>query len=303
LSFLKKQYFCSQCGAKVSNLEELLFVEENSTKGFCSENCIESFYRPVVEYLEQREKSVRQEFKLTEEKVLPLLENSEIIESTLLDFDEKWEMSNDLGERIYTLISQFNDHQYGTFYSVAICQFFEDGPSFVYLVTATQSEVLLNFMRSGRRVDGENSSSTEDKATEEHPEEGMGTVEVDEEVMTMVENKKSRFLAELLDKRSESDIDYERFPEYDNFLNKTMEEPDEIYSYEDTDGDVIYRYVKANEHNGQSFYYFVICMPYRGQGLSPDVEALLPIMAFPSIDGELIRELKTGELLSGSMKN
>ena len=36
-------YFCHGAKQIVRDLSELYFVEENSTNGFCSENCIESF--------------------------------------------------------------------------------------------------------------------------------------------------------------------------------------------------------------------------------------------------------------------
>ena len=41
-------YFCHECKKIVQSLSELYFVEENSTNGFCSEACIEQFYKSLV---------------------------------------------------------------------------------------------------------------------------------------------------------------------------------------------------------------------------------------------------------------
>ena len=46
LSFLKEAFFCSQCKKVVHELEQLLFVENDSPIGFCAESCIEKFYEP-----------------------------------------------------------------------------------------------------------------------------------------------------------------------------------------------------------------------------------------------------------------
>ena len=46
----------------------------------------------------------------------------------------------------------------------------------------------------------------------------------------MVESKKSSFLATLLKERSNKDIPYEDFYDYDKFMVITLEGPDEVYT-------------------------------------------------------------------------
>ena len=53
--------FCSECKTIVNNLEDLYFVSEESDHGFCSEDCIETFYSPIVSQLQSDEIKFREE--------------------------------------------------------------------------------------------------------------------------------------------------------------------------------------------------------------------------------------------------
>ena len=56
-----KVYYCNHCKSFIDELEDLLFVEEGNSKGFCSENCIEKFYQHLVEFFEERDKEYRED--------------------------------------------------------------------------------------------------------------------------------------------------------------------------------------------------------------------------------------------------
>ena len=51
-------YYCNHCKKIFSKLDDLLFVEDGTSKGFCSEYCIESFYTPIIVHYEEREKEL-----------------------------------------------------------------------------------------------------------------------------------------------------------------------------------------------------------------------------------------------------
>jgi hypothetical protein len=81
-----------------------------------------------------------------------------------------------------------------------------------------------------------------------------------------------------------------------------MMDPDEIFKKNDDEGDIIYTYIKAHDREGVSFYYFIVC--YRiSEGDEANTDTLVPIISFPSVDGEMYRLYKDGELISGSLKN
>jgi len=48
MNFNNPLYFCTECKKVIPRLDQLLFVDGNSSKGFCCEECIEDFYRPLI---------------------------------------------------------------------------------------------------------------------------------------------------------------------------------------------------------------------------------------------------------------
>ena len=130
----------------------------------------------------------------------------------------------------------------------------------------------------------------------------LDSLEIEPEVVQAIENKKSIILASLLEERSGLDIPYESFQEYERFFKDTLELPDEVYNSTDDEGDDVYTYIKAHQHKGDTFYYFVICV---GLGKSYNVsdEALLPVISFPSLDGDLYNSYKKGKLVAGALKS
>ena len=53
---------------------------------------------------------------------------------------------------------------------------------------------------------------------------------------------------------------------------------------------------------GKSFYYFVICMNI-GPSMEEAGDTILPILGFPSQDGETYNSYRKGRLISGNLKS
>lgn len=296
----QKIYLCNQCKKVIDDVEELLFVEENSTRGFCSEKCIEDFYSPIFTWYENQEKEIRKELSLLSESSLKLLDDPGQIDKLLGNPDEIWCQTNDLNEEIYSFIGKYQNKEGGVYYLMCICLLYEKKPSFIFVATATESEELVNKFRFGEQVEDLSSYIGSGLG----PEGSMGSAEEEEmeDLLQGIESKKGTFLAELLEKRSPADIPFENFPLYDMYFEKTIEEPDEIYSYQDDEGDTIFVYIKAHEKEGVSFYYFVVSYNFQSN-YAERLESLLPIISFPSVDPELYRSYCKGERLTGSLKN
>ena len=79
-------------------------------------------------------------------------------------------------------------------------------------------------------------------------------------------------------------------------------EADEIFSKKDSDGDTVFTYIKAQDLNGVSFYHFIICMRVE-KDRNDNTDALVPIISFPTVDGDLYKFYRKGDLISGSLKN
>lgn len=141
---------------------------------------------------------------------------------------------------------------------------------------------------------------SEDEENDKNP--ANAGVQLPPELLTLLESKKAGHLTELLQERSKDDIPFERFQEYDIFLPETLEHPDEVYRYTDREKDVVLIYIRSFSEGNRSFFYIVICMQYVNDMESEEM-LLIPIISFPSSDGDLYRKYKKGERIGGSPVN
>lgn len=297
MSFLKEAFFCCQCKKVVQELEQLLFVENESNLGFCSESCIEKFYEPLVDHYEECEKKWRASHSLLDEEILEVVGHPVFMDQLLRRPDEVYRYIGDGGDALYTFISHLSDDKYGDFSMMCLCLTYDNQPSFIISASATCEDQMVDNFRWGDKIPDpkkfHSSSDLNDKKKE---------IEIDEQTLMDVESKKSAYLAHMIEERSPADIPIESFILYEQFFEPTMMNPDEIYCSKDDEGDVIYTYIKAHDREGVSFYYFIICYRLEKE-FKENTDALVPIISFPTVDGEMYRLYKKGELISGSLKN
>ena len=226
-----------------------------------------------------------------------MVSDANVMDKALGRPDEIWRWQNEIGEDLFVFIKHFSNER--PFYAVIMCHLFERQPSFILLATATRSEEFTNQFRSGERiVDPDEFISRNDLP------EGAIDLEIEQEELSAIEAKKSAFLARLLQDRTPADIPFEQFDLYEKYFKTTLEEPDEIYTDEDDDGDQLFTYIKAYQQNSISFYYFIICVEFdREPTADGETRKIIPLMAFPTLDGELYRIYRGGKLVSGNLKN
>jgi len=301
MSFINPIYHCSECKKIIENVEELLFVEENTHKGFCSESCIEKYYSAIIDYFEAQEKKIRKKYSLMDEPCLIYVGKQSYMESVLSRPKQIWKMTNDLGEVFYSFIGEFKEAKtnfQNTFYLIIICSVYDAKASFIFSATATKDRNVLKEFQFGDAIADPQSFVAEVPRVSEKP---AGT-DIAPEAMEFLESKKSSYLAELMEERSVADIPFEKFPLYEDYFDLTLENPDEVYHTKDTDGDEVFTYIKAHEHSGVSFYYFILLVKIDSRW-SPEQDTLLPIVSFPTVDGEIYNNYRQGEQLSGGLKN
>ena len=298
MSFFKSVQFCSQWKKLVSSTDDLLFVESDSTTGFCSEPCIENFYSPLVDYFEEQEKAWRAQNELLDEEILEVVGRPSFMDMLLKKPHEIWVQDDVCGSPVYSFIRSFEDKKYGKFHLMCLCFTYDYGPSFIISASATKNAKLLENYRWGEQIE-DLTPFYDQISTTEAPVE---SIEIDEHILMMLENKKSQYLAHLIEERSPADIPIEAFTLYEEYFEKTMMNPDEIYRHQDEEGDTIYTYIKAHDREGVSFYYFIICSRVK-EGADLNTEALYPILSFPSVDGEMYKLYQKGELVSGNLRN
>jgi transcriptional regulator with XRE-family HTH domain len=294
-SFNEELLLCGHCKAKIKSIEDMLFVEEGRTRGFCSENCIEHFFKNAISHYESLDKKYRKEKKLDREDALRFVGIPKYMEAVIRRPTEVWRLENNLGEEVYAFMATLRDDANVPFEMIILCTVLDNRPAFIFLATATRNSEYASLFRIGEEI------KQKDRFYDT-PSEGHELGEIDRETLDIIEGKKSKYLATLLEKMSPADIPFEDFMYYDSYLAPTLENPDEVYKYRDEDGDDIIITIKAHEKNQVSFYYFVICLVDKDKSFE-DGDTIYPILSFPSSDGEIYHTYKRGTLLSGSLRS
>jgi hypothetical protein len=285
----------------MGHLDDLLFIDEQSHKGFCSEECIEDFYFPLIKHFEMIEHSLRRKHNLTNELPVGTIIEADTVEVTLESPSEVFRQTNELNETFYNFIKHYND-----FSVVVVASVYRKEASFVFLATKTKSQALLMEFRYGEMLnewgteDEEDEISVELEADEvfvndhdEHDDEDMVFIQ-------LLESKKSNLLAEILMNRKDSDIPFEDYTGYESCFQETLDMPDEVFEKKDKEGDMIFTYIKAFSRGTETFYYIVTCLKRIMEGENVNV---YPILALPTTDMEMCQEFRGGTRLSGPLKN
>jgi hypothetical protein len=299
-------YHCSECKKIVSKVEELLFVEDGIGRGFCSESCIEKYFGPLIDYYEEFEKTVRKSTGIIDEPCLKYVGHPSFMETTLTRPAQIWRIENELKEEVYCFIGEYKERetQYQKkFYLIIVCTLFDQRPAFIFSVTATKDPTLLKVYQSGEKIDDPKSflKPSHSAADKEAP-----PIDILPEGIQGLEQKKGQVLAQQLELRGEADIAFDQFNLYDQFFDLTLEDPDEIYRWQDGDGDTLLTYIKAHNQGNTSFFYFVIMLKVDPRWVvNPENarDVLVPVLSFPSVDGQMSAFYRRGDLLSSVTRN
>lgn len=285
----------------MTHLDDLLFIDESSHRGFCSEECIEDFYFPFIKHFEIIETSLRAKHNLSKENGPVHIVDPEMVEEVLAHPNEVFRQSNELDEAFYHFIKHFPD-----FSVVVISSVYRKEASFVFLTTKTKSQVLLNEFRYGEMVTDWNAKSDDDDDDEDEEyqqtykaEALMDDFEEEDEDMIFIqllESKKSKLLADILMNRRDDDIAFEDYSGYESCFQETLDFPDEVFEKKDNEGDVIFTYIKSFD----KFFYIVSCLKRK---IGEDTVNVYPILALPTTDVKMCQEFRGGTRLTGPLKN
>lgn len=288
MKFNQPFYFCAECKIILPNLLDLLFVEDNCSKGFCSKGCIEDFYYPLIRHFEQLETNLRSRLFLENENITVLENEIELVNTVLSNPSDVWSTKNELDERIFTYIKHFKN-----FTSIVICTVYKGEGSFVFLSTKTRSVEFLKQLRGNPKSEApeKQSGSSDDFSFNEE----------DYNFMQLLEVKKSQILAELLMKRKESDISFERFNDYEFCFQECLDFPDEVFEARDNEGDYFYIYIKSFIKGSDNFFYIISCLKRKES--DEKSSNFFPVLAFPTNDLQLYSEWRMGKKISGLIKN
>ncbi len=284
----------------MGHLDDLLFIDEQSHKGFCSEECIEDFYFPLIKHFEMIEHSLRRKHNLTNELPVGTIIEADMVEEVLESPSEVFRQTNELNETFYHFIKHYTG-----FSVVVISSVYRKEASFVFLATRTKSQALLMEFRYGEMMNDWGTEEESEISVELEPDEAFvdNHDEHDDEDMIFIqllESKKSNLLAEILMNRKDNDIPFEDYTGYESCFQETLDMPDEVFEKKDKEGDMIFTYIKEFSRGTETFYYIVTCLKRIMEGENVNV---YPILALPTIDLEMWQEFRGGTRLSGPLKN
>lgn len=292
MGFSLELYFCYHCRKHISDLKDVLLVDSSHLKSFCSEKCIEGFYKPYVNYFQQYERDQRSALGLTEKN-----ENYENeIKECMSKPDKIYRSVNDIEESVYFAHRKNPETNLITIIGVLM---YQGRPSFIFFSTSTKSDELARVFVIGEPLSIDEILQEEHEYEEEVEEEKQ---EEDLEFQKFIELKKSQQLARLIENIQENDLGIDNYPLYDKFLQPTLENPDEVYEFSDEDDDKLYTYIKAFNEGDISFFYVCVSHLYDTDP-EKDQDVLIPVISFPTIDKDLYHGYQSGEQIVGPTKN
>lgn len=295
--------YCTECKRPIDKVENMLFVEDHSLRGFCTDDCIVGFYTPLMESLDNDHLEKRAQLGIDlEDDLSYLAQNQELFEKTLYSPEVTFQEENDIGQKFFIHHRNFK-LDVGEVTLILVCLCYEGEPSFVGLRIITQNPDLINLYKSGQAKSELSVSQELEQETHRETElKEASEVKLSEEILESVEFKKSQALAELIGLMTDEDFSLEEFHEYEAYLEMTLRLPDEIYSQKDNEEDELYTYIKSFKENEQTFFYVVICLKVAIDG-DGEQEAFLPVLAFPSRVSDIYRYYAQGDVVKTNLKN
>lgn len=255
-------------------------MDESRPQAFCSEKCIVQFHDLDIKHFEVQENEIRKKLDIQKEEVGITTEDiSDAIEETLDEPTHVYEDRDELGQMFYYLHSTHEIDEI-EFNIIIISKYFGEKPSFIYHHIITQSEELTQYYRVGKKVT--KGPQTAEMVGDFKKEELI----LPRVVLDDVEQMRSEMVAEMIQMRGEEDIPIEKFPLYENYVEGTLTDPDEVFEYEDDLKRVISVNIKAYSLNKESFFYYVVCLKVNPKeaGIKEKEDVLIPVITYPSKD-------------------
>lgn len=253
----------------------VIVIDKEKKLTFKSEDEVYEHFKERIIILEEEFKSHRTESDIDFKK---FVEFDSLLEKTLSRPDEVWEDSESLpGEtmRYYLLLTEA--HLAKPIFYVAIAYIGDRRPTFVYLHFPTIDENLLNWYRRGTKI--------LDRA------EKFGLSAAQEDALSDGDELAQGLFEAMLKIRSEKDLSLSEFSNYLDYREVTLENPDEIWRYTDSQGRVLVNFIKEFTRDELPVFYIVVTLE---ENLS---ESHFLLFSFPTRDVSLVDRYRHGESL------
>lgn len=269
--------FCQGCRRPLGADEKIVYVEESSSRFFCSEKCIRSYYDPMAEHYRKEMLEIRDPHDISEadfgdfESYAPLC---------LSNPDEIWVDNTEFGEAITYFLANFTNEG-GKFTYIVMCFCLEAEPTYILLSFPTRDKKLVEEFRRGEKMELKEDDT-------ETAEPGASPV-LEEEFLA---HQGGAIEEEMLRHRSKGDIPADEFDEYTHCVDQTIENPDEVWELQDEGDNPLLTLISQPEEN---LHYVVICTYDASQGQ----DSWRVIYSFPTRDPMLVQRYRRGVLREG----
>jgi hypothetical protein len=262
---------CANCGKKILDDESALLIDDHNDLIFCDETCLRENFATEIARLEESHAALRSkedialtEFKTFESYLAPLLD----------DPDEIWEPDRvEEEDPLNIFIGEFLHEKERIWYIAAVYPN-EGKPSFVYTHFPTKDEKLVQLYRQGTLLfDG--AEAEEHEADEEMDEDNIAI----------------EYYVDMLEHRSDADIDLDDFSTYHDLRIPTMEHPEEIWRQIDDLGNTFLFYISHHQKEPEVVAYVVVAVE------DDLTERSIPVFGFPTLDQKLLDRFRVGELV------
>lgn len=243
---------------------------------FKNEKEVQQYFGEALKYFEKEFES------RVPPKDIPLKEFPDYekeLKELLMNPDEVWE-SRDLFPQwsIHTFFKKFQNSK-ETFYYLAVAYTSDGRPTFLFLHFPTRIFDFANSFRKGRMVYDRNIQEAQER-------EVLGDALQDQDPMAV------GLYEAMLKLRSPADISEAEFSDFLKFRERTLDQPDEIYRNQDTQGHVFVTFVRHFTEDDRSFTYIIVTAEEEVS------ESNYMLFSFPTRDPNLIDRYRHGDRLS-----
>jgi hypothetical protein len=251
---------------KDDGINEPIVIDRAKNLVFENEDRVYEHFGVEITTLEKEYENLKNENDIGDDAVEDF---EEALSLVFEDPDEVW-IDKERFENIpiYTYIRELEDIWY-----VALAYVDGNVPTFIFLHFPTQDETLLNAFKRTERVYSREQGGAEADALSEGDELAQGLYKA------------------MLTVRAESDIPEDKFSEYLQYRDATVEDADEIWRSSDLQGNVLVTFIKDFQSETEDFLYITITLEDNFS------ETHYVLFSFPTKDKNLVDRYRHGESL------
>ncbi|WP_413288263.1 PBECR2 nuclease fold domain-containing protein [Bdellovibrio sp. HCB337] len=263
---------------KSTNEKEYIIIDETNGLIFENEEDLFGYFEDNINALEDEYQAVRSEEDLSDDEQVAL---ESYLESTLDEPDEIWQDSQTFEDLVIHHFIRSFEVGNQIFHYIAIAYVTSDDtyPSFVFIHFPTKDLRMLQNYQRGELI--------YDKKYE-YVQAGA----IDGDALGEGDPLSMGLYIAMMKVRSEKDIDQEKFKDFQDLREDTIESADEIWKKNDLDGNVLVTFIKEYpDHEVSELTYVVVTQ----EDSTSNVHSLL--FSFPTNDSTLVDRYRQGENL------